>query len=305
MKKHAYMIMAHSDFYTLEKLVLLLDDYRNDIYIHLDKKVDYEQVSYLIDIVKSSNVYFTKKRIDVKWGGATQVYAEMVLLEEAISKEYEYYHLISGSDLPIKNQNFIHEFFEANNGKQFIGFNNIDKERKKIKYYYLFQELAPRKNNDKNIKSLINNSTHVIYRSLDRVLIFIQIILRVDRLKNSSKKICRGANWFSITHGLASDLVKNKYIIKKMYQYTAYPDEIFMHTFVYNSKYLKEVYNLDNEYEGCMRFIDWKRGWPYTFKIEDINEIIKSNKLFARKFNSNVDKEIIDSLYKLILENKN
>lgn len=306
MKKHAYMIMAHNDFYTLEKIVMLLDDYRNDIYIHLDKKADYKEAMHLIDIVKEANVYFTKTRIDVKWGGATQVYAELTLLEEAIVKKYNYYHLISGSDLPIKSQNFIHKFFEINNGKQFVGFNNIDKERGKIKYYYFFQELAPRKTSVKSVRGIIKNILHIICRILDRILIGLQIIFKINRLRNSNYKICRGANWFSITHDLARDLVENKDILKEMYKYTAYPDEIFVQTFVYNSQYLDNVYELNNEYEGCMRFIDWNRGWPYIFRKNDFKDIIESNKIFARKFNSSVDKEIIDNIYTYVANmNKN
>lgn len=38
-KKHAYLIIAHNDFDILEKLLVLLDDDRNDIFIHIDKKV--------------------------------------------------------------------------------------------------------------------------------------------------------------------------------------------------------------------------------------------------------------------------
>ena len=39
MQKHAYMIIAHNDFDLLETLVRLLDDPRNDLYIHIDAKV--------------------------------------------------------------------------------------------------------------------------------------------------------------------------------------------------------------------------------------------------------------------------
>ena len=37
--KHAYLIIAHNNFYILEKLIKLIDDKRNDIYIHIDKKI--------------------------------------------------------------------------------------------------------------------------------------------------------------------------------------------------------------------------------------------------------------------------
>ena len=38
MNKHAYLIVAHNNFYILEKLIRLIDDTRNDIYLHIDKK---------------------------------------------------------------------------------------------------------------------------------------------------------------------------------------------------------------------------------------------------------------------------
>ena len=39
-----------------------------------------------------------------------------------------------------------------------------------------------------------------------------------------------------------------------------------------------------------MRAIDWTRGSPYEWKVSDFDELINSNKLFARKFtDSNID----------------
>ena len=35
--------------------------------------------------------------------------------------------------------------------------------------------------------------------------------------------------------------------------------------------------------EGCLRLIDWKRGNPYTFQMQDIEEIMDSDRLFCRK----------------------
>ena len=38
MGKHAYLIMCHNNLEVLKTLVSLLDDSRNDIYIHIDRK---------------------------------------------------------------------------------------------------------------------------------------------------------------------------------------------------------------------------------------------------------------------------
>lgn len=37
--KFAYLIIAHTRFDQVEKLLKLLDDERNDLYIHIDQKV--------------------------------------------------------------------------------------------------------------------------------------------------------------------------------------------------------------------------------------------------------------------------
>lgn len=36
--KHAYLIIAHTNWAQLQKLIYVLDDIRNDIYLHIDLK---------------------------------------------------------------------------------------------------------------------------------------------------------------------------------------------------------------------------------------------------------------------------
>ena len=50
--KHAYLILAHSQFNQLAFLVSLLDYQDNDIFIHIDKKSDIDD--YYLDLIKSS-----------------------------------------------------------------------------------------------------------------------------------------------------------------------------------------------------------------------------------------------------------
>ena len=68
MSRHAYLIMCHKCDDTLKYSLKSIDDERNDVYIHVDKKTknfDFELVkSYL----KKSRLFFTK-RIKVVWGG--------------------------------------------------------------------------------------------------------------------------------------------------------------------------------------------------------------------------------------------
>ena len=100
-----------------------------------------------------------------------------------------------------------------------------------------------------------------------------------------------------------------KYLSKRDYiedrfLFTKSGDEFFVQTLVYNSPFKERLYNQDfnNNYLGCMRLVDWKRGAPYTWRITDYDDIINSEYLFARKFNFKIDKEIIYTIYHYIKE---
>ena len=65
--KHAYLIIAHDEPYILEKVLKLIDDERNDIYLHIDKKWKDFNFKYFKSVVRESHLFFTK-RLDVRWG---------------------------------------------------------------------------------------------------------------------------------------------------------------------------------------------------------------------------------------------
>ena len=70
--RHAYMIMAHDQFLSLKELVAVLDDERNDIYVHFDRKL--KSVPELS--ARHSNLTVLKKRVSVIWGDVSQIKAE-------------------------------------------------------------------------------------------------------------------------------------------------------------------------------------------------------------------------------------
>ncbi|EJX06834.1 glycosyl transferase family protein [gut metagenome] len=69
-------------------------------------------------------------------------------------------------------------------------------------------------------------------------------------------------------------------------KYTLCPDEIFVQTVAWNSPFKEHLFHLDDANIGNMRLIDWKRGHPYVWHKDDLQELKQSDKLFARKFSS-------------------
>ncbi len=292
MNKHAYLILVHNNFKTLEKLLELLDDERNDIYIHVDKKIKNFDFKYFSKLIKKSKIYFTKKRIDIRWGDISQIQGQFCLMKEANKNEkYEYYHLISGVDLPIKSQDYIHEFFEKNYGTEFIYCTDWDSPKTKRRYanYHIFTKFFRCK----------NKVIMYLFDILRESFIKFQQIIGYDRTKKYNFKIMYGSEWWSIENDLIEALIKNEGNFYKIYNHTRGSDEHYIQTFVYNSEFRDR---LSSSQEANMRYIRWDkkgelRGSPYTFKISDYNELIESDKLFARKFDENVDFEIIEKIY--------
>ena len=64
--KHAYMVMAHDNFNVLNKQLKLLDDERNDFFIHVDVKAgDFDKQAILAGVEKSKVTFIP--RLDGKY----------------------------------------------------------------------------------------------------------------------------------------------------------------------------------------------------------------------------------------------
>lgn len=290
-EKHAYLIMAHNKFDMLCHLLKLLDDKRNDIFLHIDlkaKDVPYEEIKKSVNLSKLTFV----ERIDVIWGSFTQIQCEMELIKSATNNdEYQYLHLLSGLDLPIKSQDEIHNFFDKNNGKEFLDLeeqNDNDVHiRSRCRYYWLFQHYNGRRTKTS------------IYKYLEGFSIRIQKILHINRIPKNVV-IKKGANWFSITGKFAKYLVENEEKVNKMFKFSFCSDEVFMQTVLYNSDFRNNLYVSNDNEPVSRRLIDWKRGNPYVFRKDDIDMIESSHCLFARKFDKEVDSDIIFEIEEMI-----
>ncbi len=203
----------------------------------------------------------------------------MFLFEKSLNTDsYVYFHLLSGQDICIKPQNFVHEFFDKNRGKEFLSFSGKDwqdRAQSRVKYYH------------------IECGRNRIKRLANKVFVKVQKILHIDRRKKCGLIFVGGSNWVSITENFCRYLVDNKKFILKTFKKTYCADELFVHTMAYNSEFKKDIYminekelNDDADIDMCyanMRKIDWVRGKPYTFDCDDFDDIINSPFIFIRK----------------------
>ena len=286
--KHAFLILAHTEFEVLKLLVSCLDDPRNDIFIHFDRKVP-----ALPEIrTEKAGLTILENRIDVSWGAPSMMEAEFVLFEEALSRgPYQYYHLLSGVDLPLKSQDYIHDYLDAHEGEEFIGYTWTEMPpefRRKVQCRHLFPEEF--------------KGANLCKRALRAGFLRLQELLGIYRNKDVDFK--KGSQWVSVTDGMARYFVEHKNWVRQVFRNTFCCDELVMQTLCWMSPYRSNLHSLASDGEGCMREIGWRTNPDGTemvlqdWSAGDFERLKASPALFARKFNSK-DRAFLEKICEL------
>jgi len=113
-----------------------------------------------------------------------------------------------------------------------------------------------------------------------------------------------GSAWWSMTKECAefviSSYAKNK-VLRRFFKYTLIPDEMYFQTILMNSAFSTFLEN--NHY----REIEFEGGdgtHPIVFRKEHLDRLKSSEAFFARKFDADVDPEILDMIDINLLKNK-
>jgi hypothetical protein len=274
--KLAHLILAHSKQPQLERLVKRLQHANCDIYIHVDKKVSMDEFH---DLQKNDNVFFISKRIIVEWGNYNMIEATLNSFEEILSKDITYNHinLLSAQDYPLKGAAEIQDFLFSNADKTYMRSYSIpdewDEPIARLTQYNFGDYKFPGKH---KLQALANS-------------------LLPNRKTPANLKMYGRSQWFTITPVCARyviDYLKTNKQIRRFFKHTWACDELVFQTVLLNSPLKHTIVN------DHLRYIKFKRGdsRPKTLTITDAPDMIASGKLYARKFDCNVDQKILDHL---------
>ena len=292
MKKHAFLIIANRNFNQLAKLVGVLDDIRNDIYVLIDKTSEERRVSIHTN---NANLKILSE-MPIYWGDYSQIEAELVLFTVASEEHYEYYHLLSGLDLPLSSQDEIHDFFDRNPNKQFVSYSEmVDQKSLRLRLRkHLFRKSY-------RCHLGVKGKVLKIYRHCE------QIYLKTTDVFVAKDKIEFGSNWVSLSDRFVQKLVeeKNRKEIRLKFSGGFLVDELLIPYEIKKLNFEDTVYyrgllhNVEQEFQGNVRYINWWDGTPYVWRKRDYNRLVKARKaghLFARKFDEKIDAGIVDRI---------
>lgn len=270
--------MAHKNPIQLSRLIDRLQHPNFDIYIHLDKKIELDAFEFL---EKTPRVWFIKDRVKCNWGGWNFTKGIVKSMKEVMANEsYGFINLISAQDYPIYSADQIYNYLIDNKGQNFIYF--ADKESQWIKEAaYRYQRY--------HFTDFEFKGKYFFQKILNKII--------PKRILPENMKIYGGSNssWWTISGDCASYVVNKisgNVAFDNFFKYSWGSDEFVITTVIMNSEYREKSIN------NNFRYIDWSAGGahPKFLVSDDLPQIINSQMLFARKFDINIDEEILDKI---------
>lgn len=248
---------------------------RHILYSHRRK----DDISEFSGYIYGNNISFIDSRVRVRWGHFSLVAATLNLLRAAIASEHDRYCLLSGVDYPVKSAAEISETLGSSRFEYIHYDQRPEFHRRYEKFYYFFKH------------------ENWLLRKLSKLSIATQDALPKRRFPGGFTPYF-GSQWWCITHDCTRhvlDFTDSKPSIVKFFKTTLCSDEMYFQTIIMNSHFADNVV-CDN-----LRYIDWTNCThsPNTLGQADLQKIVSSRALFARKFDLDADPEIFDDLDRL------
>ena len=278
--KIANIIMAYKNPAQLEKMLSAMDHESFYFFIHVDAKFDISSFLYLEQL---DRVIFIKDRRICNWGGYSFVKAILASLTEVLGagSSFDFYNLMSAQDYPIKPIDHIANFYEENIGKSFISY---DPESKTDWWAH-----AVIRYENFHFTDFTFKGRYLLQRVVNFILPKRKFPLPI-KLYGSNI-----SSWWSISKECADYLVhfiKINGELDRFMGYTWAADEFLIATILMNSPHKDQIVN------NNLRYITWSATSPNPIILtkNDLPAILNSDKLFARKFDTEIDSKILEEL---------
>jgi hypothetical protein len=265
--KQVFLIQAHKDIGQLNALVRQLRDDDFVIYVNLDRKcaLDPAQVDGAARLVQ--------QRVDVQWGGFSQVQATLNSLREIVAQvpAFDKVTFLSAQDFPLLPNAGLKEALAALAGHELLDAAPIGPHGWNVPYryqYYAHEGAGAG-------RRLLDAAANRMLRALGRT-----------RRLPAGLQPWGGSSWWSLSRDCIVHVLERadrEPAIARFFRAVQCPDEMFFHTLVMNSRFAGRV--LSNNF----RYIQWPEQGARNPKVldeGDFDRIAASGAHFCRKLDS-------------------
>ncbi|OGO25061.1 MAG: hypothetical protein A2W33_07650 [Chloroflexi bacterium RBG_16_52_11] len=273
----AYIISAYKYPELLIRLITRLHSDSASFFVHVDKKTPLDVYAQMVNGTKHlSNVFFLKRH-RCYWGDFGHVRATIEGINEIINRDtpFDYAVLLTGQDYPIKTNEHIQTFFRQSKGKSFMDYFPLPSDNWEGGGMQRLELWHVRLSN--HHYAFPKNSNLLIKRKFPKGF-----------------QPFGGSSYWSLSRACIAylyEFIKTNRRFINYFKYVDVPDELVFQTILLNSPFAESIVNDD------LRYIEWKEwdaGSPAVLDKYDFDRLTRSSKLFARKFDLNVDAEVLD-----------
>ncbi len=245
------------------------------------------------------NVLLVRPHIQTKWAGFAIVEATIQAFKLMLNvpDPPDWFVLLSGADYPIKTaKQILHDLASS----EYDAYIQHEKITYKTYRYDTRKSILWQKNSYQRYctKSFIFNFSKKYCAQLNLEIRLEHPLLTKAFLPFSKKLACfSGSQWFCANRKAVESIIEfhsQRNAITLHYSNLKYADESYFQTILANASHLR----LQNDRR---RYIDWSDGGthPKILLMEDLSNLLTSSAHFARKFDIDIDSNILDELDKI------
>ena len=297
-----YLILAHKNPLQLGRMIERLDDGASKFFIHLDAKTPIEPFAACLG---GGHIRFIEPRERCVWGDFSIVRATIHLMEAA-SKEQGIFILMSGQDYPIQSQGYINAFLESNKGFDFIEIEPLEEKWKpkmvkdKLEHYHILHSEERGHSNcyapfaHCSVFQKLRTLTHLLKGRLS--LKNFRLLCSLPKRVAPFGRQYAGSQFWAFSertfYVMLHYIREHKVALEEYYKYTSSPDEIYFHSVLMHLVAKDSTIKLKEQ----ITYVNYFRK-NNVFITEDSDKLTSAKgKLFARKFDTDIDIEILNKL---------
>lgn len=297
-----YLILAHKNPLQLSRMIERLDDGASKFFIHLDAKTPIEPFAACFE---GGHICFIEPRERCVWGDFSIVQATIHLMEAA-SKEQGVFILMSGQDYPIQSQGYINAFLESNKEFDFIEIEPLEEKWKpkmvkdKLEHYHILHSEERGNSNcyapfaHCSVFQKLRTLTHLLKGRLSRKNF--RLLYSLPKRVAPFERQYAGSQFWAFSertfYAVLNYIREHKAALEEYYKYTSSPDEIYFHSVLMDLVAKDSTIKLKEQ----ITYVNYFRK-NNVFITEDSEKLTSAKgKLFARKFDTDIDIEILNKL---------
>jgi hypothetical protein len=277
--KISYFILCHTMPALVIRLINRLRDANSIFIVHVDKRAVKNVWDALKEFSANAPDVYLSKRHRCYWGRLGMVQGTISCIQKALQLNlpFDYAFLLSGQDYPIKSNSYIQKFLSENMGHEFIESFPFDERN--------------RWSDDGAPYNPINRVQFLTFFFRSR-----WIHIKLKRKFPLGFRPHLGSQWWCLSRAcieyLNAFIIKNRAFVR-YFGRVFIPDESFFQSILSNSSYRDKIISND------LRYIDSVNRNPHlprTLDMDDMENLRSSSALFARKFDFDRSKQLLNHL---------